>query len=241
VVIVRCDWQVNGRLLPAEIALLQRLACVDGVIHLLDHFEQEDCFLIVMERPTPCEDLFDYITRRSALPEPQARDILRQTISILTAVHQKGVFHRDIKDENMLIDAETGRVRLIDFGSAAFARNNPYSSFGGMSIPTISADKCCPRYLPVCVSYLDIITFFIYLLSASSAKKLTGFQTDSCTQFQLPFHHYHSQHSYHSIILFHSYAPGFWFSYFTKKTLTTYLCNIMCSYPTDCSHRIGDF
>jgi len=101
------------------------------VIHLIDHFEQSDCFLIVMERPTPCEDLFDYITRRGALPEPQARDILRQTIAVLTAVHDLGVFHRDIKDENMLIDAATGRVRLIDFGSAAFARNNPYTSFGG--------------------------------------------------------------------------------------------------------------
>jgi len=123
--------QVNGRLLPAEIAVLQRLASVDGVVHLVDHFEQEDCFLIVLEWPTPCEDLFDYITRRGALPEAQARDIFRQTIATVKKVHDAGVFHRDIKDENMLIDAETGRVRLIDFGSAAFARNNPYTYFGG--------------------------------------------------------------------------------------------------------------
>jgi len=127
-----CGAQVNGRFLPAEIALLQRLAHVDGVVHLIDHFEQLDCFLIVMERPTPSEDLFDYITRRGALPEAQARDILRQTITTLTAVHDAGVYHRDIKDENMLIDSETGRIRLIDFGSAAFARNNPYTYFGGM-------------------------------------------------------------------------------------------------------------
>jgi len=119
-------------LLPSEIVLLQRLAHIEGVVHLVDHFEQQDCFLIVMERPLPCEDLFDYITRRGALPEPQARDILRQTIAILTEVHEAGVFHRDIKDENMLIDADTGRIRLIDFGSAAFARGNPYTSFGGM-------------------------------------------------------------------------------------------------------------
>jgi len=123
--------QVNGRLLPAEIAVLQRLTGVDGVVHLVDHFETADCFLIVLERPTPSEDLFDYITRRGALPEAQARDIFRQTISTVKRVHDAGVFHRDIKDENMLIDADTGRVRLIDFGSAGFARNNPYTYFGG--------------------------------------------------------------------------------------------------------------
>jgi len=84
-----------------------------------------------------CAVHFDIIKRIlccivGALPESQARDILRQTIAILAAVHAKGVYHRDIKDENMLIDGETGRIRLIDFGSAAFARNNPYSSFGGI-------------------------------------------------------------------------------------------------------------
>jgi len=133
---------VNGRLLPAEVVLLQRLSFVEGVVHLIDHFEQSDCFLIVLERPTPCEDLFDYITRRGALPEPQARDILRQTIVILAAVHEKGVYHRDIKDENMLIDAQTGRVRLIDFGSGQFARNNPYSSFGGIYIYVLFLFLC---------------------------------------------------------------------------------------------------
>jgi len=125
------NWQVNGRLVPAEIALLQRLSHVDGVVHLIAYYEQPDCFLIVMERPTPSEDLFDYITRRGALPEPEACNILRQTIATLSAVHDAGVFHRDIKDENMLIDLATGCIKLIDFGSAAFARNNPYTSFGG--------------------------------------------------------------------------------------------------------------
>jgi len=50
-------------------------------------------------------------------------------------VHEAGVFHRDIKDENMIIDGDTGRVRLIDFGSAGFARNNPYTYFGGAYRP----------------------------------------------------------------------------------------------------------
>lgn len=59
------------------------------------------------------------IERHHHLSEHQAKTIFRQIISAISYMHSRGVCHRDIKDENILIDS-TLSVKLIDFGSAAF-------------------------------------------------------------------------------------------------------------------------
>lgn len=53
-------------------------------------------------------------------PDPalgQVRDITRQLINGLRALHRKEIYHQDIKPENIVIDAD-GTVKIIDFGSA---------------------------------------------------------------------------------------------------------------------------
>ncbi|KAF1391009.1 hypothetical protein PFLUV_G00064070 [Perca fluviatilis] len=123
---------------PMEIALLQRLADVGGhggVVRMLDWFEVEGRgFLLVMERPPHGQDLFDFITERGALPERLALRFFRQIVEGLLFLHAHGVVHRDIKDENIVVDTRTLDVKIIDFGSGAPLKETPYSEFEGTRV-----------------------------------------------------------------------------------------------------------
>ena len=119
--------------LPLEVALMQQLQEVPGVIKFIDYFDMEDCFYIVMER-VHCKDLFDFISEQGALPEVMAKDILRQLLTILVSCHQRGVVHRDIKDENILIEDNTFKIKLIDFGAGCKIEDRVYREYEGTRV-----------------------------------------------------------------------------------------------------------
>ena len=55
------------------------------------------------------------------LQEAQAIQLARQLADALGAIHRSGLVHRDVKPKNILFDAQTTAVRLVDFGFAASA------------------------------------------------------------------------------------------------------------------------
>jgi len=129
------DWdEFEGKRVPLELKLLQSVQNVEGVIQLIDFYERSDSFIYVMERPSSSKDLFDFITEKRVLDEELAKSFFRQIVETVIACHRKGVIHRDLKDENLLVDLNNGTLKLIDFGSGAFLKEEDYTDFDGTRV-----------------------------------------------------------------------------------------------------------
>ncbi len=98
----------------------RRLAsCVHpNIVRVSDFFVEADFPYMVMEY-IPGETLGEaFVMPGIPLPEDQAIHYIRQVGAALGAVHQKGLLHRDIKPDNIILRQNTSEVILIDFGIA---------------------------------------------------------------------------------------------------------------------------
>ncbi|KAJ3072641.1 hypothetical protein HDU98_003219 [Podochytrium sp. JEL0797] len=80
---------------------------------------------------TPSMDLFECIERNDRLDNDTARFVFSQIMSAVAYLHSLNISHRDLKDENIVID-DAFRVKLVDFGSAVIeAEDTLHSKFYG--------------------------------------------------------------------------------------------------------------
>jgi len=133
---------VLGMRVPLEISLLNTLNH-PNIVQVLDVHENEEYLQLVMQRHGAGMDLFEFLDRRPKMDEPLASHIFRQVVCAIEYLHkERGLLHRDIKDENVIIN-EHFHVKLIDFGSVAAipSDNWLYSTFYG------TVEYCSPEVL----------------------------------------------------------------------------------------------
>lgn len=92
-----------------------------NIVDIYDVGEDRGHHFIVMEyiRGTTLKNL---IKRRGALLKEEAQDIMKQITSAIVEAHKRGIIHRDIKPQNILVKAD-GTIKVVDFG-IALAQNS---------------------------------------------------------------------------------------------------------------------
>lgn len=134
------DDLILRRRVPLEVSLLMTLDH-PNIVSVYDMFENDDYFQLVMEKWGAGMDLFEFIDRNPHLDEPLAAHIFRQIVSALKYLHSLSIIHRDVKDENVILNNKF-HVKLIDFGSSAFTKpGKMFSQFAG------TVEYCSPEVL----------------------------------------------------------------------------------------------
>ncbi|XP_052208605.1 CBL-interacting serine/threonine-protein kinase 1-like [Diospyros lotus] len=88
-----------------------------NVVGLHEVMASKTKIYMVLEYVTGGE-LFDRIAYKGKLSEAEGRKLFQQLIDGVSYCHNKGVYHRDLKLENILVDAK-GNIKITDFGLSA--------------------------------------------------------------------------------------------------------------------------
>ena len=111
----------------------------ENIVKLYDFFSDNDNYYIIMEY---CSggSLYSYISDGKILKEEQASIIFRQIILGTQYCHARGVVHRDLKPQNILV-SNFPKIKISDFGLCAYSiKGEKMSTHCGS--PCYSAPEC---------------------------------------------------------------------------------------------------
>ncbi|RCN26700.1 kinase domain protein [Ancylostoma caninum] len=101
-----------------------------NIVKLYQVMENEQTLYLVLEYASGGE-VFDYLVAHGRMKEKEARVKFRQIVSAVQYLHSKNIIHRDLKAENLLLDADMN-IKIADFGfSNQFTLGNKLDTFCG--------------------------------------------------------------------------------------------------------------
>jgi serine/threonine protein kinase len=97
----------------------------ENIAKFYEHFQDQQYHYLVFEY-VPGVDLFTWMEWRNfaKIPMELARKIFFDICSAMEYCHRRGIVHRDLKLENVLMDPTTHKVKLIDFGLCSFEKGD---------------------------------------------------------------------------------------------------------------------
>jgi serine/threonine protein kinase len=175
----RRDGRVGFERLCDEVLLAQEVSH-KNVCRTYDLEEIDDRWVVKMEY-IDGETLAQRIARDGPLDVTEALIIARQIVEGLGAAHERGVIHRDLKPHNVLLEADTGRVVLMDFGLARMVELDGRSLEGIAGTPEFMApeqargrevDGRADLYALGCVLYYMLVGDIVFPAEGAMAAAL---------------------------------------------------------------------
>lgn len=113
--------------LKSERAILAALSHV-SIVNMVRSFQDETSLYMLLEYVIGGE-LFTHLRRAKRFSTDVARYYAAEVVNTLTYLHDKGIIYRDLKPENLLLDARGG-LKMTDFGFAKFVEDRTFTLCG---------------------------------------------------------------------------------------------------------------
>jgi len=106
------------------------------IVRLIDSGETEASFLFSVFEYVPGTTLAELLHDKGALPVRTAIDLMLQVLDALVCAHARGVIHRDLKPNNIMVSTTGSRpqITVLDFGISAFLEGMLLDEFESLTI-----------------------------------------------------------------------------------------------------------